>query len=61
MQDKPTAPAYSKAQTLVNWISQEANKQNVIVKGENALASGILNNHGWNNIEMALKKVIIQG
>ncbi|MBU2972106.1 family 14 glycosylhydrolase [Pseudoalteromonas sp. C2R02] len=61
MSDNPTAPAYSKAQTLVNWISKEANKQNVIIKGENALAAGILNNHGWNNIETAFEQGIYSG
>lgn len=61
MSDNPTAPAYSKAQTLVKWISQEAKKQDVIIKGENALAPGILNDHGWNNIETAFEQGIYSG
>lgn len=56
MSDNPITPAYSKAHSLVKWIAQEAKKQGVIIKGENALAAGILNDHGWNNIEMAFEQ-----
>jgi len=61
MSDNPTAPSYSKAQTLVKWIAQEAKKQGVIIKGENALAAGILNDHGWNNIETAFEQGTYSG
>jgi hypothetical protein len=61
MSDNPKAPAYSKAHSLVKWIAQEAKKQGVIIKGENALAAGILNDHGWNNIEIAFEQGTYSG
>jgi len=61
MSDNPTNPSYSKAQFLVKWISQEAKKQNVIIKGENALAAGILYDNGWSNIESAFEQGVYSG
>ncbi len=45
---------YSKAQTLVFWIGDTAKKLKINLKGENALAGGILNETGWDNIEKAV-------
>lgn len=48
------APAYSRAQDLVFWVADAAAQQGVSIKGENALAGGVTNHTGWNNIENAL-------
>lgn len=51
--DENFAPQYSQAKTLVGWIGAEAGRQNVKVKGENALAGGITSNAGWDNVNQA--------
>ncbi|NVK23797.1 MAG: family 14 glycosylhydrolase [Gammaproteobacteria bacterium] len=50
MSNNPTAPSYSMANDLVIEVANEAKRQGVIVKGENALAAGVTNKHGWDNI-----------
>lgn len=50
MDDQNFPPQYSLAKTLVFWVANEAKRQGVTIKGENALAGGITNDSGWNNI-----------
>ena len=50
MDDHDAPQDYSLAKTLVFWVANEAKRQGVTIKGENALAGGITNDHGWNNI-----------
>ncbi|MCG8571700.1 MAG: family 14 glycosylhydrolase [Spirochaetes bacterium] len=47
------SPQYSQAQALVFWIAAEAENQNIVIKGENALPGGVTSDSGWNNIENA--------
>lgn len=54
MSNQPSAPAYSQAKTLVNWMAQGAADLGVTIKGENALAAGGYSEQGWDNIESAL-------
>lgn len=54
MSDNPTATSFSLAKTLVSWIGDEAKRQGVTVKGENALAAGTSSLTGWHNITDAL-------
>jgi len=51
--DENYAPQYSQAKTLVGWVGAEAGRQNVKIKGENALAGGITSNGGWDNVNQA--------
>lgn len=51
--DENFAPQYSQAKTLVGWVGAEAGRQNVAIKGENALAGGITSNNGWDNVNQA--------
>jgi hypothetical protein len=51
--DENFAPQYSQAKTLVGWVGAEAGRQNVKIKGENALAGGITSNTGWDNVNQA--------
>ncbi len=44
-------PQYSLAKDLVFWVAQNAQDQNVIIKGENALSGGVNSHLGWDNIE----------
>lgn len=50
MDDKDTNPDYSQAKSLVFWVAQEAQRQGVTIKGENALADGVKYDGGWNNL-----------
>ena len=56
MDDKLTAPDQSMAKSLVNWVGTQASRQQVAIKGENALAGGISHNSGWDNIQAALAR-----
>ena len=51
--DENVAPQYSQAKTLVGWVGAEAGRQNVKIKGENALSGGITSNGGWDNVNQA--------
>ncbi len=42
--------AFSLAKTLVFWVAQGAANRGLIIKGENALDGGVMNDHGWDNI-----------
>lgn len=53
MNDDPYGGGQSLAQTLVFWVAEEAANQGVPIKGENALAGGVTNDNGWDNIENA--------
>ncbi|SNS75604.1 Glycosyl hydrolase family 14 [Geodermatophilus pulveris] len=53
MDDDPVEPAYSLAQTLVQWVGDAAHRAGVELKGENALAGGVRSDEGWDNIEEA--------
>jgi beta-amylase len=54
MDDNPTAPDQSMAKSLVKWLGAEAARQQVTIKGENALSAGVTHQHGWDNIMAAL-------
>ncbi|MFY0405769.1 family 14 glycosylhydrolase [Solicola sp. PLA-1-18] len=54
MMDQDVAPQYSLAQTLVGWVGDEATRQRVDLKGENALAGGVYSDEGWDNITSAV-------
>jgi beta-amylase len=47
------APQWSQAKTLVGWVADEAARQGVDIKGENALAGGATTNFGWDNVNDA--------
>jgi hypothetical protein len=53
MNDNPDGAGQSRAKTLVQWLSAEAARQQVKLKGENALAGGVTQQQGWNNIDAA--------
>lgn len=53
MADGDTPPAYSLAKTLVTWVGDYAARGRTPLKGENALAGGVTNDFGWDNIEDA--------
>jgi hypothetical protein len=44
-QDKPEV--YSAASTLVRWVGEEAKRQNLPIKGENALAGSLADRKVW--------------
>jgi hypothetical protein len=46
---------YSLAKTLVFWVANEAQREGVTIKGENALAGDITSDPGWNNIDNAFE------
>ncbi|MBZ9612393.1 family 14 glycosylhydrolase [Rheinheimera maricola] len=50
MDDNPATESQSMAKSLVAWVGAEANRQQVTIKGENALAAGVTQHHGWDNI-----------
>jgi len=53
MDNDPYGAGQSLAQDLVFWVSREAERQGVPIKGENALAGGATTDSGWDNIENA--------
>ena len=53
--------AYSLAKNLVFFVAQTAQDRGVIIKGENALSSGVENDEGWNNIENAFNYAAYSG
>lgn len=55
MQDSPMPPSYSMAKTLVRWLGEEAKRQQVTIKGENALSAGVEHVSGWDNMQQALQ------
>lgn len=55
MDDDPGYPNYSLAKDLVFWIAQGAQRTGVTVMGENALSGGITSDHGWDNIDNAIR------
>jgi beta-amylase len=50
MDDNPTAASQSMAKSLVSWLGAEAARQQVVIKGENALSGGVTQQPGWDNI-----------
>lgn len=54
MSDSPHDVTGSLPKTLVNWIGSEARRQGVELKGENALAAGLYQATGWQNLRQAL-------
>ncbi len=56
MDDNPTAASQSMAKSLVGWLGAEAARQQVVIKGENALAGGVTQQHGWDNIAAVLRR-----
>lgn len=50
MDDNPAAASQSMAKSLVAWVGAEAARQQVTIKGENALSAGVTQQHGWDNI-----------
>lgn len=53
MDDQDGPDQYSLAKSLVFWVANEAQRQGVAIKGENALSGGVTSDHGWDNIENA--------
>lgn len=51
----------SMAKSLVFWVANEARRQNVIIKGENALSGGVTSDSGWDNIENAFRYANYRG
>lgn len=56
MADGDTDPAWSLAKTLVTWVGDYAARVGTPLKGENALAGGVTNDVGWDNIEDAFDR-----
>ncbi|PTY04910.1 hypothetical protein DB347_19655 [Opitutaceae bacterium EW11] len=61
MDDDNNPPQYSQAKSLVFWVAQEAERQGVTIKGENALAGGVQSAHGWDNLENAFAYASYRG
>lgn len=61
MDDLPDNSSQSLAKTLVQWLGAEAARQQVVVKGENALAGGVTTRQGWDNIEAVFRRGHYQG
>lgn len=61
MDDQGFGPQYSEAKSLVFWVAQEAQRQGVTIKGENALAGGVASDHGWDNINNAFQFAAYSG
>jgi len=53
--------ANSMAKSLVHWIGQEAKKQNLSIKGENALEGTLYADSAWSNIFDAIKYANYEG
>lgn len=51
--DNNPSSGESLAQSLVFWVANEAARQGVTIKGENALAGLVTANNGWDNIQNA--------
>lgn len=61
MNDEPLSSGESMAKSLVFWVANEAQAQNVVIKGENALAGGVTWDGGWDNIENAFDHAAYSG
>ena len=55
MDNEAAAPNYSLAKDLVFWVAQGASRAGVEIMGENALSGGVSNDHGWDNIDNAVR------
>jgi hypothetical protein len=55
MDNKNQAQEYSLAKDLVFWVGGGAGARGVKIMGENALSGGITNDHGWDNIDNAMR------
>lgn len=55
MDNAPGPDAYSRAKDLVFWVGGGAGSRHVPIMGENALAGGITNDAGWDNIDNAIR------
>lgn len=51
----------SQAQNLVFWVAQEAQRQGITIKGENALAGGVTGDGGWDYIANAFRFAAYSG
>ncbi len=56
-----SSPSYSLAKDLVFWVANEAKRQGVVIKGENALSDGVTSDHGWDNINNAFEYASYSG
>lgn len=61
MDNNPGDPNYSLAKDLVFWVAQGAEREGVEIMGENALSGGVVNDHGWDNIDNAVRWSSYQG
>jgi hypothetical protein len=61
MDDMADSRSQSLANTLVQWVGTEAARQQVRLKGENALAGGVTHHQGWDNIYAVLSRGHYQG
>jgi len=55
MDNDSAAPNYSLAKDLVFWVAQGAERAGVEIMGENALSGGVSSDHGWDNIDNAIR------
>lgn len=61
MDNDANAPNYSQAKDLVFWVAKSAADAGVGVMGENALSGGVTSDHGWDNIDNAIRWSSYQG
>jgi len=61
MDNEPAYPNYSQAKDLVFWVSKSAADYGIGIMGENALSGGISSDHGWDNIDNAIRWSSYQG
>lgn len=61
MDDLPDSSSQSLAKTLVSWLGAEATRQQIVLKGENALAGGVTHQQGWDNIDAVFRRGNYQG
>ncbi|MFP4364436.1 MAG: family 14 glycosylhydrolase [Spirochaetia bacterium] len=61
MGNEGTSPAYSMAEDLVFWVADAAEALNIEIKGENALAGGVGNDFGWDQINNAFEHASYSG
>lgn len=55
MDNNESYPQYSRAKDLVFWVARGAADRGVAIMGENALSGGLTNDHGWDNIDNAIR------
>lgn len=60
--DDPNNPSpYSMPKALVFWVGEAANRQQIVIKGENALSGNLNSDTDWDNIENAFRYSYYKG